>query len=483
MSYTLNFPFDNIANYTFDSGKIELVSSKASLTYTTFLPQADLHVKLDDGTGTVAGDSSGNDRHGTLSGGYGEAQWVPGKINTAITGINGSSGYINFGNINGFSVTTAFTIEFWLKMTTTELQYLVSKKSAPTPSIGYVVATNGGYIRFAVTSSLNESIVLEHNTAVNDGSWHHVVAVYGGTRESGDCFVYVDNSEDSIVLTDDTLTGTIQVPDIFQISGRNGNTYTFQSGTTIDEVVVYQRSLTEEEVAFRWNSGDGTQDLPGEVVTYDTSNPAIALNEPLNIKELISFSATVDSFTGDDTIKYSIVDNGTDKWHNGSAWVDSSGFSESNTLIEIQNNLSTLLTSPSLLNFKIHLHSGDGSTTPRIDAFSIVFNPAGSTPLSPGECLVYGYIYNNQGDAVENVSITARLLNTPVYDSTIQMTRNEYTTLTDSNGYWEMSLVENANMEDGAGYKFCFNGDNIKYTANRAVPAEIARNFTELTEL
>ena len=52
------------------------------------------HWKLDETSGTVAKDASGNGYDGTLIGG---TTWVTGTIRGALE-VNGSTGYVDFGN-------------------------------------------------------------------------------------------------------------------------------------------------------------------------------------------------------------------------------------------------------------------------------------------------------------------------------------------------------------------------------------------------
>ena len=68
--------------------------------------------KLDEGSGLVASDSSGNGNNGTIGG---SPLWVAaGKLDGAIE-FNGTDCYINVGNGPSLQIRDEITIAFWIK--------------------------------------------------------------------------------------------------------------------------------------------------------------------------------------------------------------------------------------------------------------------------------------------------------------------------------------------------------------------------------
>jgi hypothetical protein len=68
------------------------------------------HWKMDEGTGTVAADSSGKGNTGTVSG----AAWSPGKVGTNALTFNGTSDYVSVAsNTSLTSIVNNFTVSFW----------------------------------------------------------------------------------------------------------------------------------------------------------------------------------------------------------------------------------------------------------------------------------------------------------------------------------------------------------------------------------
>ena len=69
------------------------------------------HWKFDDGSGTVAVDSSGNGNDGVF---VGDPQWVPGKLGGALE-FNGDD-YLDCGNNDSLQIQEAITITFWFQV-------------------------------------------------------------------------------------------------------------------------------------------------------------------------------------------------------------------------------------------------------------------------------------------------------------------------------------------------------------------------------
>jgi cysteine-rich repeat protein len=76
--------------------------------------------------------------------------------------------------------------------------------------------------------------------------------------------------------------------------------------------------------------------------TYSTEKPYVELASPIFLSNPLQLNNIVTTITvgTDDNIEYSIKINGTDKWWNGSNWVDNSG--NTNTKMEMDANLSSL---------------------------------------------------------------------------------------------------------------------------------------------
>src|SRR5206468_285064 len=69
--------------------------------------------KFDENAGSTAADSSGNNLNGTLQGGAG---WGAGKSGAAVT-LNGTTAYVQVGDVPQLRVTTALSVAAWIRPT------------------------------------------------------------------------------------------------------------------------------------------------------------------------------------------------------------------------------------------------------------------------------------------------------------------------------------------------------------------------------
>ncbi len=200
--------------------------------------------KLDDATGTMATDSSGNGYNGALQGG---ATWSAGRLAGAIT-LNGSASYVALPQ-DLFSHRNIESVAFWFKTIGTGglLSQQVTNPGAPGITEGgpllYVGLDGhlwGGFSTAPITSSIRSS------TIVNNGLWHHIALVGNGNTQK----LYLDKA----------LIGTINNP-ILHHGNRPvlGTAYTvnipsspvaewFYFNGQIDDVRLYNRPLTAAEV-------------------------------------------------------------------------------------------------------------------------------------------------------------------------------------------------------------------------------------------
>lgn len=484
MTYELTINFDDEDNLEFDDTKVMIDGGAAKLVPTTSPPESELHCTFEDALQLVARDYSGHYRDGAFQASLDDSAWVPGKIGSGVQFNN--AGIINYDDNFSFDIDDAFSIEFWVKFTYggATILMIASKQRHIAPLEGYHISTGLGKIRFALRDSDDKLILLETPGTYNDGSWHHVVCVYDGDGAVThiDTKLYVDNVNVGTYISTDKFTGTMVNSVNFQLSGRNGNNAVLTSDFVLDELVVYSRALTPAEIAFRWNLGAGTSTIPGEFTTYPMDNPTVVYKGVVEMQEVLNFVATTVEI-GLDLVKYSLIVNSVDYYWDGSAWSVSTSYVESNTAAEILANLSSLAL-PNSIRVKAYLHSDDGASTPEISVIQFEYNPNPSIDVGTiYECLVYGHVTNAEGEVVPGVSVTAVLTDYSMYASTFIMTKSKVETRTDSNGRWELSLVENASMSGTVGYTFTFKGSGMDISENKVVPNLTTKNYAALEDL
>ena len=190
-----------------------------------------------------ANDSSGNGLHGTA---MGEPAFVAGKVGQAIS-LNGLNEFVEITGYKGILGSKAVTVSAWINTTSTETGEIV----------GWGPNVSGERFCFRVNSN---RLRVEHgggsvqgDSNVNDGWWHHVAmrVKENATISYPDVILYVDGIDDTRPSTDSDAFNLTADQDV-RIGSRPASDDRFFIGL-IDDVRIYERALTEEEIA--WLAG------------------------------------------------------------------------------------------------------------------------------------------------------------------------------------------------------------------------------------
>jgi len=217
---------------------------------------------LDDGSGTTADDSSGNDNTGTLTNG---PLWVSGKISGALN-FDGINDYLDCSNIDlaGSGVTVSWWMNVidnsgltesdnlapvvidWMKGSGSDYRdgtILCYMKTNPGWSGGNY-ATNGVLCAYSSGDTVLNDVGTDFNSWY--GSWHHVVYTVDGTNAA----IYVNGELENDIVGVGNISPENEV---FAVSQRNWN-YGVNLHGTVDEVRIYNRALTAEEILAIYNA-------------------------------------------------------------------------------------------------------------------------------------------------------------------------------------------------------------------------------------
>lgn len=443
--------YENPLEFEFDETKIQVLSG-ARLIPDIPAPEAYIYTKLDETQGLVSRDTSGNERDGALKGTWDSSDWsTSGKFGNGIEGDSG--GRIELSPYGSFERTQAFSLECWFSITSGITQLLISKQKNTTPFSGYAVNIQSGVIFFLIRESVAVRAQIKTANTYNDGVLHHLVVTYDGSSADTGMKIYVDNIQDDVTDVSNTLTGTIINTVKLQISGKDGNNNSLVAGSIINDVVVYVRELSPPEISFRWNSGFGTQTLPGSPASFPTDNPTIISKSFTRATLFDGFAVDFD-FSGSDIVKAIIQVNADQFYHNGSAWVLSSGtYSQSNTIAEINTNISTLISDVSDVRPILFLHSDDGSNTPVINDYTLTYEFEGGDEASElSFCTVFWYAFNPDGSICNDEILAV------ISDNNVKYKNNDFIcheeivgTPNPITGLIEIALLENVNMEGSKG--------------------------------
>ncbi|MBI5360468.1 MAG: DUF2341 domain-containing protein, partial [Planctomycetes bacterium] len=193
---------------------------------------------MSEGTGTSAtADASGQGNTATLVSSPG---WVNGRYGYALD-FNGTSQYITIAN-NLYSGKTYTTTMAWV--------YL---DAYPSTNVGITHVWNGvmqiacditslGYLQFWINGAQRA----QYGTAIGTGQWIHLAFTTDGTTAK----IYMNGRE----VASGAFTGAISVSAQTMYSMRRSDSAAYMDGK-IDELYMYDKTLTTEEIAMRYGAG------------------------------------------------------------------------------------------------------------------------------------------------------------------------------------------------------------------------------------
>ena len=236
-------------------------------------------------------DSAGTN-NGTMQGGAGYTNGLVGQA-FSFDGVSGNISIPDSPSLDAF--TTSITIELWLKSSQSNSDWkgIVAKGNS---SWQLQATPRANTVNFTVSVSAG---ALSGSQNVNDGQWHHVAAVYDGTN----MFLYVDGMLD----VSQPATGLIPQNNDPLCIGANAKAYVRSCGCNklgyffngfIDEVSIYNRPLSSDEIAAIYNAGDNGKCVPPPGSPLITTQPT---NQTVIMGSNATFSVTA---TGTPPLSY-----------------------------------------------------------------------------------------------------------------------------------------------------------------------------------
>jgi hypothetical protein len=208
--------------------------------------------KFDEGAGTIASDSSGNNNNGTING----AVWTEGRISRGVQ-FDGIDDYVQVPDSTSLNIANdEISIAAWVKMLGdgTNNGVVVCKQApAGTSDASYsldvypsIHTPVGRHVEFAVNVGGSWNAYVS-TSALTLGAWNHVVGTYDGSKVR----IFING----VLDIEYTLTGNI-VP-------KNGPLYIGHEDAwspgeyfngAVDEVRVYNRTLSSAEIWAEYTS-------------------------------------------------------------------------------------------------------------------------------------------------------------------------------------------------------------------------------------
>lgn len=231
--------------------------------------------KMDEETDLLM-DSAGSDNNGHPQG----AAIIPGIIGKGRT-FNGTSDYINIDTGNTFKFGSGdFSYSAWIKINSLDNSTLSGNNGrivgddANGNALKALVYEKGNKIAFWCRDTSGNTIHALSDTTVNDDRWHHIVAVRQG--QAG--LLFIDGRPVNSARAGPSALGSCDAGASHDIGARNTNPRSLFFQGSIDEVGVWNRALSAENVLFIYNNGQG-RSYP---FTSATPNPSPSSSPQLN---------------------------------------------------------------------------------------------------------------------------------------------------------------------------------------------------------
>jgi hypothetical protein len=190
---------------------------------------------FDQGSGTIAYDSSGYNNHGTIYG----ASWTSGKVNSALN-FDGTNEYVDCGNNETLDPTQGATIEAWVNFnqlpSTAKHIMSIAGRSGYGTDLDLQTETDNKFKFYIDGSKLAVS-----NTVAETNKWYHIAGTY---QANNNIKIYgngVLEKTTSIGVSRGTNPNNFSIGPSLIFPGR------FFNGT-IDEVKIFNRALSAEEI-------------------------------------------------------------------------------------------------------------------------------------------------------------------------------------------------------------------------------------------
>ncbi|MCX4473588.1 beta-N-acetylglucosaminidase domain-containing protein [Micromonospora sp. NBC_01655] len=196
----------------------------------------------------TAVDSSTSGQNGTYLGASPGAEGVLAGDGAADL----STGYVDVPRAPRTNLTGPFTLEAWVKLDTlvpTPGQAIIESYTGPAVN-GYALrASNGVLEAWSLGAPGKGYGVVSGRTRLTPNKWHHVAAVFDGSRLT----VYLDGlADNSVATTVAPGSGTASV----KLGGRGDDTSQRLQGD-LDEAAIYDRALTAAEIQEHYFAGNG----------------------------------------------------------------------------------------------------------------------------------------------------------------------------------------------------------------------------------
>jgi hypothetical protein len=204
------------------------------------------HWAFDEGSGTVARDSSGKGHDGTV---LGDPQWVAGMIGSGALSFDGTDGLVEAGHDASLSLADALTITAWVSAHDLNTYYFIlCKQPSGTARDNYPgnyefrTEANSGALQFGHQETEGEQYTFyTSDSSIAAEQWHHVAVTF----TKGELVEFYIDGVAAGSSAQSTNFGVLNDEPV-RIGGRKDG-YSFFNGL-LDDVRLYDRALSATQI-------------------------------------------------------------------------------------------------------------------------------------------------------------------------------------------------------------------------------------------
>jgi hypothetical protein len=407
---------ESYANITTVGGKVLLLGLPLELpNYKGVEPTANmtgnvLLYHLNEQSGMII-DYSGEGNNGTN---YEASYGAEGKINTALW-FNGANSVVGVVESNSWKPTDAVTVEAWVKFD--EIKDVVGTiVGGYSSATGYFLAVNpyANTVYFYLNGVYYYYVVYGQGFSVD--TWYHIAGTYNRYGGANNHKIYVNGQ----IIGQRTSSGAIGNYNQLRIGSVYG-TYRFGQGT-IDEVAIFNRSLSTSEISDHYNRGVGI---------YVTDGYIKSIPLTLNGSSWLNYSSNYNLKDGN--IDFKILDN------------------SNNVLCSSLGDISSCANTNSPIKLYAQLtRPNNTSVSPEIDSWFVKWNmPALEEIRGSGEMHISDVISNTAIDSISDDVIIKMLQNARILNERVVNFHNS------------QYCIDNSTLQHNITYNYCV-GSNCK---------------------
>jgi len=211
---------------------------------------------FDETTGTAV-----SDKLGTYSG-------TANNITMNQTGItnvtpcfsfNGSSSYVNFGNVLGFENTDSFSIAVWINQTNSSVSREIICKAEGSPNYrGFELylpySATDSFPTFILRNSTTNALIVQCSSSISKGVFHHLGVTYDGSKTPEGVKFYIDGVLKTHSTSQNNLTATILNTQNLTVGGKGASVLYYGK---MMQVGILNSVIAEADFLHLYNLGNG----------------------------------------------------------------------------------------------------------------------------------------------------------------------------------------------------------------------------------